>query len=145
VARRLVKQDRVICASPAYLRAHGEPQTLAEVHAHRCVVGSIKGPPMVWFVSIGGVAKRYTPPATHRLSDGEAMVDAAIGGLGIAQLPASLVRRAIADGSLRPILQASSAIGVDVNAVWPRQRHLNPRVRYVVDRLVEYSALGRLD
>ena len=145
VARRLVTQDRVICASPAYIRAHGEPATLADVRAHRCVVGSIKGPPLVWFVSVSGVAKRFTPPATHRLSDGEAMVDAAIAGMGIAQLPASLVRRAIADGSLLPILQANSDVGVEVSAVWPKQRHLNPRVRYVVDQLVDYAARGRLD
>jgi DNA-binding transcriptional LysR family regulator len=43
VARRLVTQDRVICASPDYLRTHGEPQTLADVRAHRCIVGSLKG------------------------------------------------------------------------------------------------------
>jgi DNA-binding transcriptional LysR family regulator len=145
VARCLVTQDRVICASPAYIRAHGEPATLADVRGHRCVVGSLKGPPLVWFVSVGGMAKRFTPPATHRLSDGEAMVDAAIAGMGIAQLPASLVRRAIADGSLLPILQANSDVGVEVSAVWPKQRHLNPRVRYVVDQLVDYAARGRLD
>lgn len=39
VARRLVTQDRVICASPDYLRRHGEPQTLADVRSHRCIVG----------------------------------------------------------------------------------------------------------
>lgn len=145
VARRLVTQDRVICASPAYLRAHGEPQALAEVHAHRCIVGSLKGPPLVWFVRDGGTEKRFTPPATHRLSDGEAMVDAAIAGLGLAQLPVSLVREPIANGSLTPVLRAHSAAGVEVHAVWPRQRHLNPRVRYVVDQLIDHAARGRLD
>jgi DNA-binding transcriptional LysR family regulator len=145
VARRLVTQDRVICASPEYLRMHGEPKTLPEVRAHRCIVGSAKGPPLLWFVSDGGAEKRFTPPATHRLSDGEAMVDAAIGGLGLAQLPISLVREPIANGSLLPILQTYSAVGVEVHAVWPRQRHLSPRVRYVVDQLVMYAENGRLD
>ena len=145
VARRLVTQDRVICASPDYLRTHGEPQTLADVRAHRCIVGSLKGPPVVWFVNVGGAEKRFSPPATHRLSDGEAMVDAAVGGLGLAQLPVSLVRGPIANGSLRPVLQTFSAVGVDVHAVWPRQRHLSPRVRYVIDQLVAYAARGQLD
>lgn len=145
VARHLVTQDRVICASPEYLRMHGEPRTLAEVRAHRCIVGAAKGPPLVWFVSEGGTEKRFTPPATHRLSDGEAMVDAAIGGLGLAQLPISLVRDAIAKGLLRPVLHAYSPAGVEVHAVWPRQRHLSPRVRHVVDQLVAYAAKGRLD
>ncbi|RZI54013.1 MAG: LysR family transcriptional regulator, partial [Pseudomonas sp.] len=36
VAKRLARQQRVICASPAYLRRHGEPQTLAEISTHRC-------------------------------------------------------------------------------------------------------------
>lgn len=144
VARHLVTQERVICASPEYLRRHGEPKTLAEVRSHRCVVGAVKGPPVVWFVSEGGTERRFTPPATHRFSDGEAMVDAAIGGLGLAQLPISLVREAIANGSLTPVLRACSAVGVEVHAVWPRQRHLSPRVRHVVDQLVAYAAKGRL-
>jgi DNA-binding transcriptional LysR family regulator len=145
VARRLVTQERVICASPAYLKSHGTPKTLADVRTHRCIVGSLKGPPLVWFVNVGGAEKRFKPPATHRLSDGEAMVDAAVGGLGLVQLPSSLVREALASGSLKPVLRDCSAVGVDVHAVWPRQRQLNPRVRYVVDQLVAHAARGRLN
>jgi DNA-binding transcriptional LysR family regulator len=145
VARRLVTQDRVICASPAYLRLRGEPKTLAEVREHRCIVGAAKGPPLVWFVSDGGGEKRFTPPPTHQFSDGEAMVDAAIGGLGLAQLPISLVRAPLASGALQSVLQVHSAVGVEVHAVWPRRRHLSPRVRYVVDQLVAYAGMGRLD
>lgn len=145
VARRLVTQDRVICASPAYLRQHGEPQALADVRAHRCIVGAVKGPPLVWFVRGGDGETRFTPPATHRFSDGEAMVAAAVGGLGLAQLPISLVRAHLANGELKPVLQSLAPKGVDVHAVWPRQQQLSPRVRHVVDQLVAYAAQGRLD
>ena len=145
VARRLATQARVICASPAYLHLHGEPVTLADVRGHRCIVGTPKGPPLVWLVSEGGLERRFTPPATHRLSDGEAMVDAAIGGLGLAQLPVSLVREALKQGLLTPVLQEFSAVGVEVNAVWPQQAHLSPRLRYVVDQLVRYASMGRFD
>ena len=145
VARRLVTQARVICASPAYLRAHGEPKTLAAVANHRCIVGSVKGPPLSWIVRDGGDEKRFTPPDTHRLSDGEAMVDAAIGGMGLAQLPVSLVRDALASGTLKQVLPDCAAAGVEVHAVWPQQAHLSPRVRYVVDQLVAYAEKGRLD
>jgi len=145
VARHLVTQDRVICASPEYLRRHGEPMALADVRAHRCIVGAMKGPPLVWLVNDAGAEKRFTPPATHRFSDGEAMVAAAVAGLGLAQLPISLVREHIASGSLRTVLRAHSASGVEVHAVWPRQKHLSPRVRYVVDQLIAYAAEGRLD
>ena len=145
VARRLAVQDRVICASPEYLRLHGEPATLADVRAHRCIVGALKGPPLVWLVSDGGTEKRFTPPATHRFSDGEAMVAAAVGGLGLVQMPISLVREHLATRALTPVLPSNSAMGVEVHAVWPRQKHLSPRVRYVVDQLVDLAAKGRLD
>lgn len=145
VARRLVTQQRVICASPEYLHLHGEPKVLADVRAHRCIVGVVKGPPLVWFVRDGAAETRFTPPATHRFSDGEAMVAAAVGGLGLAQLPISLVREHLAIGALRPVLQAFAPAGVEVHAVWPRQQALSPRVRHVVDQLVAYAAQGRLD
>lgn len=145
VARRLVTQERVIVASPGYQSMHGFPKTLAEVRGHRCVVGSLKGPPLAWFVREGGVDKRFVPPPTHQLSDGEAMVDAAVGGMGLAQLPISLVRGQLQAGSLEPLLQPYAGAGVDVHAVWPRRRQLSPRLRYVVDQLVRHAEQGRLD
>lgn len=145
VARHLVTQPRVICAAPNYLHDMGEPTSLTDIRQHRCIVGCTKGPPLVWFVRDEGVDKRITPPATHQLSDGEAMVDAAVSGLGLAQFPISLVREHLKDGRLRPVLQTYAGIGVDVHAVWPKRAQLSPRVRYVVDELVASAAKGTFD
>nr|QDL89320.1 D-malate degradation protein R lysR-family_TR [Sym plasmid] len=144
VARLLATQDRVICASPAYLNTKDTPLTLDDVRAHRCIVGTAKGPPLAWVVREGGVDRRFAVPRTHQLSDGEAMVDAAIGGLGLTQLPESLLREPIQKGLLQPVLQPFCPAGVEVHAVWPQQAHLSPRVRYVVDRLLVFAAQGRL-
>lgn len=145
VARRLASQPRVICASPGYLREHGEPTVLAEIAAHRCVVGALRGPPMVWFIKDQGVEKRITPPATHQISDGEAMVDAAMQGLGLAQLPISMVRDQVGDGRLRLVLHQYAGSQIDIHAIWPKRAHLSPRVRYIVDGLVARAAQGRFD
>lgn len=145
VARHLVTQARVICAAPAYLQACGEPGSLKEIAAHRCVVGASKGPPLVWHVKEGGVEKRVTPPATHQLSDAEAMVDAVVSGLGIAQFPVSLVREHLDKGRLQPVLKAYSSTGVDIHLLWPRRAQLSPRVRYIVDALLADAAKGRFD
>jgi len=145
VARRLATQHRVICASPSYLRAHGVPEALPDLAAHHCIVGTIAGPPQVWFVNDGSKDKRFTPPQTHRLSDGAAMIDAAIGGLGLLQLPISILREALSDGRLVPVLESCSGADVDVHVMWPRQSRLNPRVRYVIDSLIAYAAEGKLD
>ena len=145
VARRLATQDRVICASPRYLERHGVPLTLADLSLHHGIVGSPKGPPLHWVVREGGEIRRIAPPATHYLGDGEAIIAAAVGAFGICQMPSSLVRRHIASGELTPVLSDLSTIPVDIHAVWPKQAHLSPRVRYAVDQLVASAALGRLD
>lgn len=145
VSRRLVTQDRVICASPDYLDAHGVPRTLADLVLHRGVVGSPKGPPLQWTVREDGAVKTIAPPATHYLGDGDAMIQAAIGGFGICQMPISLVRADLASGALVPVLQDYSTVPIEVHAVWPKQAHLSPRVRYAVDQLLAFAARGRLD
>jgi DNA-binding transcriptional LysR family regulator len=145
VARRLVVQQRVICASPSYLREHGTPTTITDVGGHRCVVGTPNGPPLAWFVREGHAEIKFTPPATHQLSDGEAMVDAAVAGLGLVQLPLSMVREHLQSGRLEEVLPEWAGQGVEVHAVWPHQGQLSPRLRYVVDKLVDCAAQGRLD
>ncbi|SNT53688.1 transcriptional regulator, LysR family [Tardiphaga sp. OK246] len=144
IARHLVTQERVICAAPSYLQRHGEPMTLEDIRSHRCIVGSPKGPPLTWQVRDGELEKRITPPSTHLVGDGEAMVDAAIGGLGICQVPISLVRDHLERGTLQRVLKDLSTVSVDIHAVWPRQAQLSPRVRYVVDQLVAAAATGKL-
>lgn len=145
VARRLAVQQRVICASPSYLRQHGMPRTLADVGSHRCVVGRVDGPPLQWSVREAEADRLFSPPATHQLGDGEAMVDAAVAGLGLVQLPISLLREKLAAGSLVPVLSDYADAGVEVHAVWPHRGQLSPRLRYVVDQLAIVAAQGRLD
>ncbi|MDF8364748.1 LysR family transcriptional regulator (plasmid) [Achromobacter anxifer] len=145
VARHLATQHRVICASPGYLRAMGEPVNLAEVRRHRCIVGTAKGPPLVWVVQEDGSEKRFTPPATHQMTDGEAMVDAAVSGLGLGQFAISMVREHLDAGRLKAVLQTYASAGVDIHAVWPKRAQLSPRVRYVVDELLEYASKGRFN
>lgn len=145
IARHLVNQDRVICAAPSYLNDHGRPETIAALRHHRCVVGSAKGPPLAWVIREDGQIKRMTPPPTHQIGDGEAMIEATLAGLGLCQLPISMVRKHLAEGELEAVLDEFSDVPIEVNAIWPRQSHLSPRVRYVVDRLLSEAAKGRLN
>jgi len=145
VARRLTSQARVLCAAPGYLAEHGTPRSLADLDRHRCIVGSANGPPLRWTLNDGDRVVQITPPATHQLNDGEAIVDAAVAGFGLCQMPASLVRQRIAQGQLVAVLEAHSRVPVDVHVLWVRQARLSPRVRLVVDQLVARGAAGELD
>jgi DNA-binding transcriptional LysR family regulator len=144
IARHLVDQERVICAAPAYLDEHGRPNTLADLRAHRCVVGSPKGPPLAWIVREDGEVRKVTPLVAHQISDGQAMVDATVAGLGLCQVPISMVRERLDRKELEAVMTDFSTVPVEVHAVWPRRAHLTPRVRHVVDRLVLEAARGGL-
>lgn len=144
IARHLTYQRRVICASPRYLKEFGEPTAISDVDGHRCVVGTLNGPPQVWSVFQEGMVTNYHPPSTHQLSDGEAMVDAAVAGMGLVQLPETMVRNKLEGGLLQEILPGLSGPDVEVHAVWPKRGQLSPRLRYVVDRLLELAAGGKL-
>lgn len=145
VARKLTSHRWVICATPEYLDRAGTPLTLADVPGHRCIVGYRRGRPLAWHLSEGGRATRLTPPASYQISDGEAMVDAALAGMGLCQMPLALLRAGIQQGRLVTVLDDYTQDGIDVHAVWPRTAHLRPKVRHVVDTLVTLARQGRLD
>lgn len=144
VARKLASQERLICGSPGYLQAHGVPMSLSDLNGHRCIVGTTHGPPQQWTVQKGGHVMRITPPATHQLSDGESIVETALAGFGLCQMPVSLLRSHIEQGRLVPVLQAHSGVLVDVHMLWVRQATLAPRIRYVIDQLMAYAERGAL-
>jgi DNA-binding transcriptional LysR family regulator len=144
ISRRLTEQDLLLCASPRYLQAHGTPMHPDDVQLHDCIVGYRRG--TIWsFVDERGEEMRVTPPATHEVGDGDAIIAATIAGCGLSQMPASLVRKPIAEGTIVPLLTGYSKAKVEIHAVWPRTRHLVPKVRAVVDELIAKSDAGALD
>lgn len=145
VARKLTSHRWVICASPEYLERFGIPHTLAEVAAHRCIVGHRRGQPLSWHVSGVGMTTRFMPPSTYQIDDADAMVHAASAGFGLCQMPHPLFRRHIELGRLVTVLDDCTQVEIDVHAVWPRAVHLRPKVRYVVDSLLELRRTGKLD
>ncbi|MFC7738628.1 LysR family transcriptional regulator [Roseomonas sp. GCM10028921] len=144
VAKTLVAFPHHICASPAYLERRGTPEHLEDLDRHDCLVGSRRGAPLRWSVRKDGADVRISPPPTHQIEDGEAIIAMAVAGLGLCQMPAPLVRDQLASGALVPVLEASRGPDVPVQAVWPGTRQASPRVRFVVDRLAEHGRAGLL-
>jgi len=144
IARKLGTQRLVTCASPEYLGRHFAPQTVDDLRNHACIVGYRRGRPLRWWFQLDGKKHVVDPPPTYELGDGEAIVDAAKAGFGICQFPMSIMKQYIDSGELTPVLEDVSQATVDVHLLWPQTSHLSPKIRHVVDRLVEMSAAGRL-
>lgn len=146
VAKRLNDQKLVICASPAYLERYGTPTSIDELCNHRLLLGYRRGGALAWLIKDQhGRDVRFNPTATHQISDGGAMIQACIAGSGIAQFPESILKDCIRSNSLIEILSEISPDPIPLNVLWPKTRHLLPKVRFIVDELVkrnEHRAFG---
>ena len=146
IARRLTTQKLVICASPGYLQQFGAPKEPAEIGQHQCIVGLRRNQPKIWLLkNSNGSISRYTPPPTHEFADGDAMLAAVLAGCGLSQLPLWLVGEYLASGALVEVLNAYAGGEMPVSALWPKNRQLLPKIRYMVDTLIRAADEGLLD
>jgi DNA-binding transcriptional LysR family regulator len=144
-ARLLGSQRLVLCAAPRYLEAAGEPKDQIDLQNHACIMGSRPGRPASWrFLDEQGRVKSFDPPATHLVTDGEVVIDMAIAGFGLCQMPQSLLQPHIDRNDLVEVLPDLCQVQSPFYAVWPATRAVLPRVRIVVDELVRRSEAGAL-
>lgn len=84
-----------------------------------------------------GESVKVSPSSRLRLDSGEALRDAALLGLGIAYLPTFLTDEYIDAGRLILLLPSYDTEEVPVHAIYPSKRHLTPKVRCLIDLMVE--------
>jgi DNA-binding transcriptional LysR family regulator len=137
MCRKLARRTQYLCAAPAYLAAHGTPQTLADLANHRCLGGSLDH----WRFLENGKLRNWRVGSAWSCNSGLALKDAALKGLGIVQLPDYYVQAALAQGSLVSLLESHRLPDDGVWVVYPQNRHLSPKVRLLVDFLV--AKLGK--
>jgi DNA-binding transcriptional LysR family regulator len=141
VARKLCDMERVICASPAYLKRHGTPRKPEDLLAHNCL--RLAGFPALWrwpFDARDGV-RHMEVRGNVLASDSETLRHLAIAGAGIARFVDVVVGEDVRDKRLVPVLPDSHHVEpVPLNVVWPQGRHRSPKVSAMVDFLVETFA-----
>lgn len=135
IARRLGQACQMLCASPSYLAAHGVPADAAALAGHASLHYSLAEPPGVWPLEgpQGPVAVQGLP----RAAVGNSLVlrDLLEAGLGIGALPSFLARPSMAAGRLVRVLPDHRFAPRQIYAVYPTTRHLQPKVRALVEFL----------
>ena len=149
VARRLARIRFVLCASPAYLQAHGMPQTVADLAEHRCLrFGYLQSPDRWRFRHADrGEAEVQTRGRMHfesglTANSSESLRVAALAGMGLAVLPTYAVGADLRSGRLQAVLPDWQPVGglADADtlyAVYLPNRHLAPKVRALIDFMLE--------
>lgn len=132
IGRRLCQRHEYVVASPEYLQQHPMPQTLEDLSAHNCLLGSNDH----WIFDVEQQHRSIRVHGNWRGNSGEALLDAVRKGLGLAQLPDYYVWEDLASGRLVPVLADYMCTHTAVWVVYPRHRHISPKVRQFVDFLV---------
>lgn len=133
MAKKLSDRTTHVCASPVYLDKHGVPHSLSELDQHNCLLGTLDH----WRFIEEGRAKQMRVSGSLRCNSGSGLVDAALKGLGLVQLPDYYVQRYLDSGDLVCLLANYRVSGEGVWAVYPHNRHLSPRIRLLVDYLAK--------
>jgi len=138
IARRLAPSHALLCAAPAYLRAHGAPARPEDLTRHACLLYSYQSEPGVWLLTGPDGERRVRVSGRLRANNGEALLEAAVAGFGLALLPSFIVGEAVRTGRLHPVLNGWRAGDpVSIHAIYPAGRNLSPKVRVFVDFLAE--------
>jgi DNA-binding transcriptional LysR family regulator len=138
VARPVCKLPVVLVASPDYLRRHGVPRDPAVLAQHQLIgIRLASGATAHWLFDGDTVG---APPAARLwCSDPEAPVDLALAGAGICQTGLQHVTEHLRAGTLKIVLRGRHEPGErEVVLHYPHRRFLSPRVRVVVDALLEH-------
>lgn len=136
VARQLGVQTLVVCASPAYIERYGSPTSREELALHRCIVGRRNQTRHAWLLrNTDGTSERYPVNGHHELEDGDAMLAAAVAGLGLAQLPTWLAHEQFRNGTLVEVLEGQSGGEVPVSAIRVKGGNMPIRIRAALDKL----------
>lgn len=141
VARRLTERREYVVGSKAYFEQVSRPHSLAELANHACLVGSRD----TWLFDVEGRRREVRVSGRWQANSGPALLDAALKGLGLAQLPDYYVEEHLASGRLVSVLDAYQYTDTAVWVVYPRHRHLSPKIRQFVDFLSERFAAVRDD
>lgn len=133
IARKIVDNPRVLCASPGYLKANEKPQFTGDLMKHHCL--RLSSVPQ-WLFEREGEVIRVGVEGRFISDNVEGVRELCVQGLGIAQLTRWDVMKEIRDGALVEIeLSDARPQALSVWAVLPTTRYLPLRVSTFIDKL----------
>jgi DNA-binding transcriptional LysR family regulator len=135
--RRLAPCRGVLCASPEYLARAGVPHEPEDLARHRCLHFSHLTDGTSWHFDRGGEKRTVRVAAGFTANNGLVLHNAALRGLGIVYSTTFLAWRSLLDGSLVRVLGDWELPLNDLSALYPASRQMSPKVRALVDFLVD--------
>lgn len=136
VARRLGPARAVLVASPEYLARNGRPDTPASLADHECLIYT-GGSASEWVFRTAKRSVSVRPKGRLRSDSGEALLQWAIDGLGIALLPSFMISDELENGKLEILLPGQTPFEGGIYVVRLPGPSAPGKVRVLIDTLVE--------
>ncbi len=148
VARRLAAHERVLCASPLYLKRHGAPRMPSELARHDCLQFSFTDNRRSWRLrrkdGSGAAVEEIPIRGVVQADNADVLRQAAIAGLGVAMLAHWMVHVDLREGRLVQVLDDydvnPGAMDVAMYAVYQENRRGSQKIRAFVELLAEHLA-----
>lgn len=134
IAKRVGPVYGKLVASPAYIAAHGSPETPEDIPAHEALMQSTES----WQFMDGGKTITVRPQGRFKADNGLALVAAATAGLGVAYLPDCLTHDHVTSGALVPIMTGYPPPPAGAYVVRPPGQHLARKIRVLTDLLIGF-------
>lgn len=143
IARKLYDARFIACASPAFIARHGEPESPEDLKRFPCLgfMSPFTEQVTQWQFNRGTEQYVHSVDGKVNIMNADALVEAAIAGVGIIYLLDISVNRALAAGQLRALLPDWQTSVLPVSVLYPHTRHLSAKVRAFADFVAEMFPL----
>jgi DNA-binding transcriptional LysR family regulator len=135
--RKLATLQRMLVASPAYLKARGTPKTPADLASHDCIFGPGNFGRDSWSFSRNGTEMSVDVRGRVHTDSGPGAFASAMAGMGIAMMSTVMAGPEVKAGMLVPLLHGYKLSPVEVHAIFPGGPRPSTKVRTLVDFLVQ--------
>ena len=136
-AKRLALIRYALCASPAYLERMGTPKTFDDLSEHEFLQYGMSKSSAIELIDKQGKKHQVAVNGKIKANNGDFLREMAVKGHGIAFLPTFITYQALISGELVPILQQYQLPTLNAYAVYPKNRFLSQRCRYLIDFIAE--------
>jgi DNA-binding transcriptional LysR family regulator len=146
LARRVADNRRILVASPAYIKAHGSPQTPEALKNHNCLVFAYPGLLQnTWRIQKNGLEEAIVIDGTLSSDNGDVLHEWCLAGLGISLRETWDVHEELRSGHLIRVLAGWEGVASKISLVRARREPVPHRLTAFSDFLLERWRLAPWD
>jgi DNA-binding transcriptional LysR family regulator len=133
----------IVVGGPGYLRRRGRPERIGDLRRHACLrMRRSNGAIAPWSFVEDGKPVEAVVAGTLIVRDYSAMLDAAVEGAGLAQLPEPVAAGALEAGRLVRLLEPFAPTTPGLFLYYAGRHQMTPKLRAFIDHVKHYTGVG---